>query len=53
MMTTSEVAKMFGVTIATVQDWINSGDLPGHKISNKYWRVWRSDAIAHAERKYA
>lgn len=51
LMKVSEVAEMFGVTPATVREWLKAGILKGNKI-NKHWRVTESAARELAHQTY-
>lgn len=52
MMSTKEIAKMFGVTSRTVVVWIEAGKLKAFKGHNHLWRCWRSDVLAFGNLKY-
>lgn len=48
-----EVATMFGVTSATVREWLNDGTLEGIKIGKgHYWRISTAAAQRLAQKRY-
>jgi excisionase family DNA binding protein len=50
--TTKQVAKMFGVTEATVRtDWIKNGRIKAHKIAGR-WRVQKSEVVRLANEEH-
>lgn len=40
---TAQVAKLFGVTVSTVDRWIRSGRLPAVRTLGGHYRITRSD----------
>ena len=50
MYSTEKLARFFGVTKETIQDWCKKGKLPGFKIG-KEWKVRASDIERLIERK--
>ena len=48
---TKKVADLFDVTVETVRNWIDSGQLEAVKI-NGYWKVKRQSVIDFANSKY-
>lgn len=52
LMTTAEVAEIFGVKKETIRDWMRKGMLPGSKVGNGPWKIPRSAVVKLATEKY-
>lgn len=46
--TTHQVAKILGVSLPTVVNWVNSGKLDAHRTPGRHRRIARNDIIAFA-----
>lgn len=51
LVTTQWVADLFLVTVETVVEWINKGELRAMKLNN-YWRIDKASVIEFANRKW-
>lgn len=52
LLSTDDIAKIFGVKRKTVAGWIHEGKLTAVKIAGRYWRVQRSEMVRFANERY-
>lgn len=52
LLSTQDVAQIFGVRRKTVEGWIHDGLIQATKIAGRYWRIQHSEMVRFANEKY-